>query len=355
MSSVATAQNPIEIMLVDDSAVVRGMLTRVLGTEDDIKIIKSVADGQQALNALDNLDPDIILLDVEMPVMDGMTALPKILEKKPDARIVMCSTLTVRNASITLEALKLGATDCIGKPVSPRDIQPGGDFQLGLLNILRGLGKKDDKKGSGSSSYTLSKKLGVYTGKPSLLAIGSSTGGPQALFEVISHFKDLDIPIVLTQHMPATFTKILAQHITLHAGVTAVEAEDSMPIEPGVVYVAPGGFHLLLEKHPETKQLTAKLDDGPPVNYCKPAVDPMLKSAIDLFGNRVLGVILTGMGNDGLEASKELVEKSGRVVAQDEETSVVWGMPGAVAKAGLCTQVLPVGDIGPWVRKAITG
>ncbi len=346
-------------MLVDDSAVVRGMITRVLGGEKDMKIIKSAENGQLALEALDDCSPDIILLDVEMPVMDGMAALPQLLEKAPDSRIVMCSTLTVRNAAITLEALKLGATDCIGKPTSPRDIQPGGEFQLSLLNILRGLGKK---KSTGTpdgavvpTPYKLSDKLGVYTGKPLLVAIGSSTGGPQALFEVIKHLKGIDVPIILTQHMPATFTKILAQHITTHTGVTAVEAEDSMPIEAGIVYVAPGGYHMLMARDAKTRHLIAKLDEGPPVNFCKPAVDPMLKSAIDVFGNKVLGVILTGMGNDGLDASKILVEKSGRVVAQDEKTSVVWGMPGAVAKAGLCTQVLPVGEIGPWIRKAVTG
>lgn len=358
MAPISSKSNPLEIMLVDDSAVVRGMITRVLSGEPDIKIIKSVVNGQLALEALDSCAPDIILLDVEMPVMDGMTALPKLLKKAPDSKIVMCSTLTVRNASITLEALKLGATDCIGKPTSPQDIQPGGEFQLSLLNILRGLGKKKSKDATARQtpgSYTLSKKLGAYTGKPFLVAIGSSTGGPQALFEVIKHFKGLDVPIILTQHMPATFTKILAQHINTHTGVTAVEAEDSMPIEPGVVYVAPGGYHMLMARHPETKHLIAKLDEGPPVNFCKPAVDPMLKSAIDVFGNKVLGVILTGMGNDGLDACKMLIEKNGRVIAQDEKTSVVWGMPGAVAKAGLCSAVLPVGEVGPWVRKAVTG
>jgi two-component system chemotaxis response regulator CheB len=153
--------------------------------------------------------------------------------------------------------------------------------------------------------------------------------------------------------MPATFTKILADHITQQTGVEATEGEDGMVVEAGKVYVAPGGFHMLLVK--DGVQLKLKIDDGPQENYCKPAVDPMFRSAIDIFGNKVLGVILTGMGSDGLKGSQMLVEKGGRLIAQDEESSVVWGMPGAVAMAGVCSEVLPLDDIGPWVKRAVLG
>ncbi|MEM6780251.1 MAG: chemotaxis response regulator protein-glutamate methylesterase [Pseudomonadota bacterium] len=347
----------IKIMLVDDSAVVRGMLSRVLSSEPDFEIIKSVTDGEQALKAVETLSPDIILLDVEMPVMDGMTALPQLLEKAPNSKIVMCSTLTVRNASITLEALRIGATECIGKPTKPEDIKPGGDFQQSLVGIIRGLGPsktETTEPEKSTSSIKLNTNVAAYTGKPSIIAIGSSTGGPQALFEVVSHFKDLDIPMILTQHMPATFTKILAQHISNNTGVTSIEAEQDMVIENGILYVAPGGYHMIVKKNADGA-LVAHIDDSPPINFCKPAVDPMFESAIDIFGNKVLGVILTGMGHDGLDSSKTLIKKGGRLIAQDEETSVVWGMPGAVANAGLCTEVLPLNQIGPWVRKAVTG
>lgn len=349
----SAANSKIKIMLVDDSAVIRGMLTNILSAEPDFEIIKSVTDGQKALDAVLDANPDVILLDVEMPIMDGMTALPKLLEKAPKAKIVMCSTLTVRNATITLDALKIGATECIGKPTNPNDIKPGGEFQQNLVNIIRELGHAGAPASQSATpaAPALNTRADAYKGKPSLIAIGSSTGGPQALFEVISHLTKVDVPIVLTQHMPATFTKILAQHISNHTGITAVEAEDGMLIENGVLYVAPGGYHMLLKRN-EGGALVAKLDNGPPINFCKPAVDPMINSAVEIFGNKVLGVILTGMGHDGLESGKQLVEKGGRLIAQDEETSVVWGMPGAVAHAGLCSEILPLKQIGPWIQRA---
>lgn len=367
---------PISIMLVDDAAVVRGMLTQILKAEADFDIIKSVSDGKQAVEALADIQPDIILLDVEMPIMDGMTALPKILEASPESRVVMCSTLTVRNAGITLDALRIGATECIGKPTSPTDIKVGGEFQQNLVNIIRGLGKigktsvrpASTKPASstapnaiqstatvgGASSFSLRRNVGMYTGIPKLLAIGSSTGGPQALFKMMSHLKDFPIPIVVTQHMPATFTKILAQHITTQTGVTAIEAEEDMILENGIAYVAPGGFHMLFEKDAAGRTIV-KLDNGPAVNFCKPAVDPMLDSAVKIYGQKILCAILTGMGHDGMESAKSLSELGGRIIAQDEATSVVWGMPGAVAVAGICSEVLPIDDIGPYLSKAIKG
>ena len=187
-----------------------------------------------------------------------------------------------------------------------------------------------------------------------VIAVGSSTGGPQALFEVIKSFKDFDIPIVITQHMPATFTKILSEHIQQQTGVPSHEGEEDMLIENGNVYVAPGGFHMHLVKK-EDNTVRIHLDDGPAENFCKPSVDPMFRTAIDIYGNKTLGVILTGMGNDGLGGGKVLTEQGGRLIAQDEETSVVWGMPGAVAQAGLCSEVLPLDQIGPWVKKAVLG
>jgi two-component system chemotaxis response regulator CheB len=185
--------------------------------------------------------------------------------------------------------------------------------------------------------------------KPNLLAIGSSTGGPQALFAAIGHFKNFHVPIVVTQHMPATFTKILAQHIAMHTGVQTFEGENGMKVEPGTVYVAPGGYHMMFERS-GTHNLI-RLNDGPQENFCRPSVDPMLRSAIDVWGPKFLAVILTGMGQDGLAGCRKLVELGGRVIAQDQETSVVWGMPGAVATAGICTDVLPLPDIGPAVKK----
>ena len=193
-----------------------------------------------------------------------------------------------------------------------------------------------------------------YKGKPEIIIIGSSTGGPKALFKLIEDFKGFDVPIVITQHMPPTFTKILADHIEKNTGIPTHEGEEGMIIEAGHIYIAPGGLHMKFRKGYSGKVMI-KLDDSPPVNFCKPSVDPMFNSAIEIFGKKAFGIILTGMGNDGLKGSQNLVEKGGRLIAQDEETSVVWGMPGAVANAGLCSEILPIDKIGPRIRKTVMG
>lgn len=363
----------IHVMLVDDSAVVRGLITRILETDPEIKVVASVANGEQAVNSAARYNPDIVILDVEMPVMDGITALPKILAASPGVKVIMCSTLTARNAEITLKALALGATDCIAKPSNSSDIHSTADFKSEVLRIVKALGQRKDSTtlsrpaapapiGAGTfvggqnaalkqkTSFELRKNPPGEFFRPNLLAIGSSTGGPQALFKVIASFKNFDVPIIVTQHMPATFTRILAQHITQHTGVPAFEGEAGMAVENGKVYVAPGGVHMTFER--KDNQIRIVLDNGPQENFCRPSVDPMLRSAIKTWGPKFLTVILTGMGADGLPGCRELVAGGGRVVAQDQETSVVWGMPGAVATHGLCTSVLPLQEIGPWVRHA---
>ena len=193
----------------------------------------------------------------------------------------------------------------------------------------------------------------AYRPPPSIVAIGSSTGGPQALFNVLKHVRGFPIPIVVTQHMPPMFTKILAEHIAQQSGVPTHEGADGMPVENGKIYIAPGGFHMTIVK--ESGKPVIRLDTGPAENFCKPSVDPMFRSIIEIFGPKILGVILTGMGSDGLNGGKRLVEKNGQLIAQDEATSVVWGMPGAVAKAGICAEILPLDKIGPWIRKTVLG
>ncbi|MCK5284911.1 MAG: chemotaxis response regulator protein-glutamate methylesterase [Alphaproteobacteria bacterium] len=352
-------------MLADDSSVIRSALTRIIDSDPDIKIVSSVSNGELAVSSARRHKPNIIILDIEMPVMDGLTALPKIQEVSPESKIIMFSSLTNEGASETLRALTLGAVECIVKPSSARDVGEGSDFQREILNTIKGLVPIEQRKTTEettqptkpaplkNTSFTLHNDSGSYKGKPELIAIGSSTGGPQALFNVLKEFKNFNIPIVITQHMPPTFTKILADHIEQHTGIPTHEGAEGMILENGHIYVAPGSFHMLLVKN--KLQTAIHIDDGKPENFCKPAIDPMLRSALNIYGNKTLAVILTGMGNDGLNAAKMLVEKGGRLIAQDEETSVVWGMPGAVAKAGLCSHVLPVQDIGTWVRKAVLG
>lgn len=360
-------------MLVDDSAVVRGFIGRILESDPGIKVVASVSNGEQGVTSAARHNPDIVILDIEMPVMDGITALPKILAASPGVKVVMCSTLSVRNAEITLKALSLGATECIAKPTNSSEIHSADDFKTEVLRVIKALGRRSDAGSVARPATTAPIASGTYAGgqnaalkqktafelrkhlpgemfRPNLLAIGSSTGGPQALFKVIASFKNFDVPIILTQHMPATFTKILAQHISQHTGVQAFEGEEGMTVEKGKVYVAPGGKHMTFEKKDNLIQIV--LNDGAPENFCKPSVDPMLRSAIKIWGPKFLTVILTGMGSDGLPGCREVVAGGGRVVAQDQETSVVWGMPGSVATNGLCTAVLPLQDIGPWVRQA---
>lgn len=386
VSNVSEMSEKIKVMLVDDSSVVRGFLSRILDEAEDTEVVSSVINGQQAVDSVLRVAPDIIIMDIEMPVMDGITAVPKIIEKIPQAKILMCSTLSTKNADISMKALSLGAIDCIGKPTAAIDIKNDTDFKDAFLYKIRNIArprrqaalrndrvssdfvvKPRDKTAEGetarapsnyaasrrpagaSKEIVLMKKAGLNNMSPKVLAVGSSTGGPQALFKFLGDLKSPNVPIVITQHMPAMFTKILATHIEQHTGLPSFEGEDGMKLENGKVYVAPGGKHMLFEKKVNGTYIV--IDDGPAENFCKPSVDPMLRSLIDIYGGSFLSVILTGMGADGLEGAKLFVEKGGRLVAQDEQSSVVWGMPGAVANQGICMEVLPLDQIGSYVSR----
>jgi two-component system chemotaxis response regulator CheB len=309
--------------------------------------------------------------------MDGITALPLLKKKAPDTDIIICSTLSSRGADISMKAIQLGATDCLVKPTSSSELRSADEFRDTLVNMVRALGaqkRKDrrrapsqktpsvgDAKPAGDSSkaprstgqnYALRNGPDIYTGKPAILAIGSSTGGPQALFRCLGDIGALDIPVVITQHMPKTFTAILAQHIAQNTGIPCREGTDGMKLEAGHIYIAPGGHHM--EFTSKNGPTSIKITDGPPEKFCKPSVEPMMRSLIDIYGKKVMAVILTGMGSDGRDACEQLARIGGQIYAQDEQSSVVWGMPGAVAQAGLCTKVLPLSDIGSAVRNFIT-
>lgn len=369
LNSDSPSEDFVTVALVDDSSVLRGILRRILESDPEIKVVASVQNGELAISIAESRKPDIMILDVEMPVMDGLSALPGVLKASPATKVIMCSGLTERGASVTLKAMQLGAVECIVKPGSAQDKGPGSAFEKNLIALIKSLkGSRPHRAKSAAASplmrraeapkdpaaeapaFTLRDDTRAYRGKPRILAIGSSTGGPHALFTVLKNLKGLDIPIVITQHMPETFTKTLTEHIHMQTSIPSHEAEDLMPVEKGHIYVARGGKHMLFELHGE--DLRIRLGNGPPENFCKPAVDPMLRSLVDIYGQKVLCAILTGMGADGMLGARVLVEKGGRVIAQDKETSVVWGMPGAVATNGLCSAVLPLADIGPWLRRA---
>lgn len=362
--------DPIRVMVVDDSAVIRGLLTRALEGDKDIRVVNSVGDGQMAVNSLQRNSIDVIVLDIEMPVMDGLTAIPKLLAVAPQVKIIMASTLTMRGADISMRCLSAGAADYIPKPSSTREIGGAEDFKRELVSKVKALGAAARRAGSRSrgeirpltpapTPLSLRRETPPVTTrpapiglpvKPDVIAIGSSTGGPQALFEVLSHLKGISQPILITQHMPATFTTILAEHITRQCGINAQEAKDGEPVVQNRCYIAPGDFHMLVAQRGGVNVIALTKD--PPENFCRPAVDPMMRSILKAYGGRkILSCILTGMGQDGLKGCTEVVNGGGTLIGQDEASSVVWGMPGAVAQAGICSAILPLKEIGPYIRK----
>ena len=373
---------PIRVMIVDDALVARGFVKRWVDAEPDLELVGSLRDGREAIEKLEKINPDVVVLDVEMPDIDGITALPQLLQKKPDLAIIMASTLTRRNAEISMKALALGALDCIPKPEANERLA-SAEFRRELIDKIRHLGSRRIRgrvvarcpipaparlprierapELAPASSPPISKPHPVPALRslprlpPKVLLIGASTGGPQALTEVVSRIGAIAdrVPVLITQHMPPTFTTILAEHLARVSGRDVREAIDGEPVVPGRVYLAPGGRHMRVRRQDGNPVIA--LDNGAPVHFCKPAVDPLFLSAAEVWGNGAFGVILTGMGSDGTDGAAEIVVAGGAVIAQDEETSVVWGMPGSVAEAGLCSAILPLNDIAPKIVRIFIG
>ncbi|MGQ0662555.1 MAG: protein-glutamate methylesterase/protein-glutamine glutaminase [Pseudomonadota bacterium] len=354
---------PYRVMVVDDSAVSRGFLARTLETDPEIAVVASAGNGEMALAAAGRSEIDVIVLDIEMPVMDGMTALPKLLQAEPGVKIIMASTLTRKNAQISFQALAAGASDYVTKPSSANEINLAADFRHELVAKVKALGAARRAAGYRRSGPRAAGLEGAAAGPrkpapialrpasrvaPSVLAIGSSTGGPQALFAFLEALPgSVHLPILITQHMPPTFTTILAEHLARAASRPAAEAVNGEPVARGRIYIAPGGFHMLVESEGSKKVIRVTTD--PPENFCRPAVDPMLRSLARAYGPGVVCVILTGMGADGTKGGEAVVAAGGTVIAQDEATSVVWGMPGAAAAAGIVSALLPLGGIAPHI------
>jgi len=353
------AGQKIRVMICDDSAVIRFAIGSLLGAEKDIEVVARVAHGRAALDALKQHAVDVVVLDIEMPVMDGLTALPLLLEACPGLSVIMASTLTERGAEISMRALRLGAADYVPKPSA---MALAGDQRFGaeLIAKVHGLARLRRTRHAPAAAAAGAGDGGQFQLRaaarqaPLLLAIGSSTGGPNALFALVQSLPPtLGVPIVLTQHMPPAFTTILAQHIDKLGILPCAEARDGDALVPGRILLAPGNRHLLVRR--SGGSMVARLSDAPPENFCRPAVDPMLRSACEATGGRMLVAMLTGMGQDGLLGSRQVVEAGGTLVAQDEATSVVWGMPGAVARAGLAHAVLPLPQLGAKIASLIAG
>jgi two-component system chemotaxis response regulator CheB len=365
-------------MVVDDSVVIRGMISRWIGAEPDMEVSASLRTGLDAVNQIERIKPDVAVLDIEMPELDGISALPQLLAKKRDLVIIMASTLTRRNAEISFKALSLGASDYIPKPESTREATAAETFHHDLIQKIRHLGARARRRASPAASPSMApvpeRARGVSVQPvaapvaqlqlarqpfsmlaPRVLLIGSSTGGPQALMTLVADIGPVidRFPVLITQHMPPTFTTILAEHLTRASGRPAHEPQDGEVIAAGNIYVAPGGKHMRVARRNGNAVIT--LDDGPLINFCKPAVDPLFSTAAQLWGNWNLALILTGMGSDGTRGAAEIVAAGGSVIAQDEATSVVWGMPGSVTNAGLCSAVLPLDQIAPKIVRMFSG
>jgi len=365
-------------MVVDDSVVIRGLISRWIESEPDMVVAASLRTGLDAVNQIERVNPDVAVLDIEMPELDGISALPQLLAKKRNLIIIMASTLTRRNAEISFKALSLGAADYIPKPESTREASAAETFRHDLIQKIRHLGAKVRRTAPATASPPLAPALhppreplpkapvhaaaqppltkrAFSTQAPRVLLIGSSTGGPQALMTLVTDIGAVidRFPVLITQHMPPTFTTILAEHLARSSHRPAHEAIDGEIVKAGHIYLAPGGRHMRVVRR--GTEIAIALDDGPPINFCKPAVDPLFTSAIDVWQGGVMAVVLTGMGSDGMRGGKEIVAAGGSVIAQDEASSVVWGMPGAAANAGICAAILPLNQIAAKLVRLFSG
>lgn len=380
-AAAEVANDPIRVMVVDDAVVVRGTIMRWLEPEPDMEVVASLRSGREAIEQVERRAPDVVILDVTMPDMDGITALPLLLEKKRDLVVLMSSTLTRRNAEISLQALTLGAADYIPKPECNREFTGAASFRRELIDKVRALGSRRKRRllapriapvsagaqvgepsiyetpgivpGASGSEKILLRPLPATT--PRALLIGASTGGPQALSALLADMGEVidQVPVLLTQHMPPTFTAILAEHLTRASERPACEAVDGEVIRSGRIYIARGDRHMRVVRHGGEPIIA--LDNGPLINFCKPAVDPLFSSAAKVWGAGALALVLTGMGSDGARGAAEIAAVGGGVIAQDEATSVVWGMPGQIAQAGLASAVLPLDQIAAKIARMISG
>lgn len=350
------------VLVVDDSAVARGMITAALSEHPGIEVVGSANNGRVALSKVEALLPDIVVLDIEMPEMDGITALKHLRERHPKLPVVMFSTLSEHGARSTIEALAAGANDYALKPSQ----QNGDSIQSVCRNVL--VPKLLSLTGAQSAGNPFHAESAVPTGlrplpvqpvrpsmaphapgrvrlAPQVVAIASSTGGPNALVEIIPTFaRDLPVPVLIVQHMPPIFTRCLAERLALRSRVKVIESEGNELLKPGMVYLAPGNRHLEVTR--DASGVRTHLSDAAPENSCRPSADVLFRSVARVYGPAALCAVLTGMGSDGLLGAREVVQAGGRVLAQSGPTCVVWGMPKAVETAGLCEAVVPLSEMG---------
>jgi two-component system chemotaxis response regulator CheB len=368
----------IRVLIVDDAVVMRRVISEALAQDESIEVVGTAANGRIALAKLDQVKPDVVTLDVEMPEMDGVETVREIRKRNRTLPVIMFSTLTQRGAVTTLEALSAGASDYVTKPANVGSVMEGfSRLRLELIPKIKALCRRGPAAPAAPAPNGHAFPAGVprppsptpvarpaspvpspapATGPaapPDALCIGSSTGGPNALVDVFNAFPAaLDVPVLVVQHMPPLFTQMLAERLDRIGNLRFCEGAQDMPVRPGHVYIAPGGRHMEVVRVAGSVRI--RLHDGPSENSCRPAVDVLLRSAVEAYNGRLLVAILTGMGYDGLRGSETARRRGAQIVAQDEATSVVWGMPGAVVHAGLADRVLPLNQIGPELVRRVS-
>jgi two-component system chemotaxis response regulator CheB len=354
---------PIRILIVDDAVVVRKALSDGLSHDPDLEVVGTASNGRLALAKLQTLHADLILLDIEMPEMNGLEAIPEIRKILPKAPIIMFSTLSERGAEATLEALSLGATDYVTKPSNMDMGSTSASIAAELIPKIRALCRLPmaprTPHGGASLPSPKEQKAVIRTRTPpfrpariQIVTIGVSTGGPDALGILLPSIPaKFPLPIVIAQHMPPVFTAMLAKRLSEKCAVPVRECISGDVVEPGCVWIAPGDYHMVVER--EENRVILRTNQGPRENFCRPAVDVLFRSVAKAFGTNSLGVILTGMGQDGLKGCEALCAAGAPVIVQDEASSVVWGMPGFVARAGLAEKILPLNQIAGEINRRV--
>lgn len=368
----------IRVMIVDDSTVIRRLLTNTLAESPEIEVVGTAPNGKIALAKIPTLKPDVMTLDIEMPEMDGLQTLLELRKVNTKLPVIMFSTLTQRGAEGTLDALENGANDYVGKPANVGSVTEAMTLvRSEMVPKIKALCPWFQDRGQASKKHSLAKtsfpsrttldsRPGARTAthatrqaspgnRSDIIAIGVSTGGPNALSLLLPELPaDLAIPIVIVQHMPPIFTKHLADRLNQKCAIQVAEAKAGSTLTPGTVWIAPGDYHMTVAG--QSTKPVLQLNQAAPENSCRPAVDVLFRSVAKTFGRNALACVLTGMGSDGLNGAQAIADAGGHIIAQDQETSVVWGMPAAVTQAGLPNQILPLGRIGSELaRHALRG
>jgi two-component system, chemotaxis family, protein-glutamate methylesterase/glutaminase len=359
---VIPSTSKIRVLVVDDSVVIRRLVTQALGEDPGIEVVGAAANGAIALQRIPQANPDVVTLDVEMPEMDGLETLRHIRKQYPNLRVIMFSTLTQRGASTTIDALMLGADDYVTKAANVGKVGESLAALRGELvpRINQFFLRKDPLAPAHVPARPApvpargAQPAPVFRPHviPKVVVVGVSTGGPTALSEIIPQIPDgFRLPILIVQHMPPLFTRLLSERLQKQTTLKVREGQEGMVVEPSTIYVAPGDYHMRVRRRGD--QVVIALDQEPPENSCRPAVDVLFRSVHEVYGGQVVSVVLTGMGQDGLRGVELLRSAGAKVIIQDEATSVVWGMPGAIARANLADATVALGDIVPEILRHV--